>query len=146
MDLGALIQNHGGRQVSRPGQHPRRPLKQRPKKRARQGQGPEALIQKSILDYLRLRRNGGKLFYWRQQGSGTPIIGRYGEVKGMRPSTSPGAPDIFVIREGLIYGLEVKSKVGRQSDIQKLFQEKMEAAGAVYGLVRSIEDVQALGL
>lgn len=100
----------------------------------------EAEIQNTILAYLKYRR----VFHWRQnsgagimkQGAGTRFI-RFGVI---------GAPDIFVIKDGTIYGLEVKSKVGKQNDNQKEFQEGFEKAGGAYHVVRCLEDVQKIGL
>jgi len=57
-----------------------------------------------------------------------------------------GAPDVFVVKDGAIYGLEVKSKIGKQNDNQKVFQEGFEKAGGRYFLVRSLEDVIKIGL
>lgn len=42
--------------------------------------------------------------------------------------------------------LEVKTDKGKQSEIQKSFQAQVEAEGHRYAIVRSIEDVEALGL
>lgn len=102
--------------------------------------GQEAEIQNTILSYLKYR----KVFSWRQnsgaglmkQGAGTRFI-RFGVV---------GAPDIFVIKGGTIYGLEVKSKVGKQNENQIEFQRGFEEAGGKYHVVRCIEDVQKIGL
>jgi hypothetical protein len=49
----------------------------------------------------------------------------------------------------LISNPTLPSKTNRasyQSPEQKAFQERAEAAGAIYAVVRSIEDVQKLGL
>lgn len=46
---------------------------------------------------------------------------------------------------GRPYFLEVKRVGGRQSPGQKEFQSKAEATGAHYAVVRSIDDVRALG-
>lgn len=57
-----------------------------------------------------------------------------------------GVPDIIVVHIGRPYFLEVKRPKTYQSPEQKAFQQQAEAAGALYAVVRSIEDVQALGL
>lgn len=100
----------------------------------------EAEIQNTILAYLKYRR----IFHWRQnsgagmmkQGAGMRFI-RFGII---------GAPDIFVIKDGMIYGLEVKSNVGKMNENQVEFQKGFEEAGGKYHVVRSIEDVQKIGL
>jgi hypothetical protein len=57
-----------------------------------------------------------------------------------------GVPDIIVVKEGNFIGLEVKTDTGRLSADQVEFGRKVEAAGARYHVVRSIDDVQRLGL
>ena len=96
----------------------------------------EAAILKSIIDYLRLR----KVFFWRQNVGGyktsTGQFIQYG---------TKGAPDICIIKSGFI-GLEVKKQNGKQSPDQKAFEAALMAAGGRYHVVRSIDDVQRLGL
>lgn len=100
----------------------------------------EADTQKSILEYLQLKRH----FCWRQNSGAIGI----GEGKGRRFFTfgAVGAPDIFVVKDGSIIGLEVKSKIGKQNDNQKEFQKGFELAGGKYHVVRSLDDVMAIGL
>jgi len=57
-----------------------------------------------------------------------------------------GVPDIILVHVGRPYFLEVKRPGTYQSPEQKEFQREAEAAGALYAEVRSIDDVQALGL
>jgi hypothetical protein len=57
-----------------------------------------------------------------------------------------GVPDIIVVHVGRPYFLEVKRPKSYQSPEQRAFQKLAEAAGAYYAVVRSIEDVEALGL
>ena len=116
----------GGRRIDRP-------------KRKRQ-KSPEADIQKSILQYLRLR----KVFAWRNNTMGIPLHGK--NSGRFRPSSSPGAPDIFAVKDGRLYGIEVKSPTGRLPEAQRAFGEALKGAGAVFCVARSIEDIQAVGL
>jgi len=53
-----------------------------------------------------------------------------------------GSPDIFAMHKGVCYGIEVKAEKGRQSDAQKEFQVRLEAAGGVYVLARGIDEVE----
>lgn len=92
------------------------------------------------MDYLAYKR----VFAWRQN-SGAAVIENGGKRRFMHFGAT-GAPDIFVVKDGSIYGLEVKSKVGRQNDNQKAFQQGFEAAGGKYHIVRSLEDVFKIGL
>ena len=57
-----------------------------------------------------------------------------------------GVSDIIVVHVGRPYFLEVRRLGAYQSPEQKEFQHCAEAVGALYAVVRSIEDVQILGL
>lgn len=46
----------------------------------------------------------------------------------------PGIPDLTAVKDGQVYQLEIKCKKGKQSDNQKIFQEKWETAGGKYVL------------
>lgn len=60
--------------------------------------------------------------------------------------TPRGLPDIIVVWGGMFIGLEVKTKIGKQSPDQKVFESLVKKHGGKYFVVRSIEDVQAIGL
>ena len=60
--------------------------------------------------------------------------------------TPKGLPDIIVIAGGLFFGLEVKKSDGRQSPDQKAFEKWVKDHGGRYHVVRSVEDVKAIGL
>lgn len=58
-----------------------------------------------------------------------------------------GVPDIILIKEGGTFvGLEVKSEKGKQSEDQFKFAKNCILKGAEYYVVRSIDDVQKIGL
>ena len=65
----------------------------------------------------------------------------------MPKHSKKGVPDIILLRHstGQFVGLEVKTTEGVQSKEQKEFEKESKAAGAEYYIVRSIDDVQALG-
>ena len=92
----------------------------------------ESDIQKSIIDYLTIK----KVFFWRQN-SGAVVT----ESKRFIRMGITGAPDIFIVKNGQIIGLEIKTLKGRQNENQKNFQEMFEKAGGIYYLVRSLDDV-----
>lgn len=81
-------------------------------------------------------------FFWKNNTTGIykPKTG------GWIPSQSVGSPDIFVLRKGTIYGLEVKRPGGKQSEGQIGFQKNMEKNGGIYKVVHSFFEVQELGL
>lgn len=57
-----------------------------------------------------------------------------------------GTADILVVRVGRPLFLKIKRPGTYQSPEQKQSQREAEAAGALYAVVRSIEDAQKLGL
>jgi hypothetical protein len=87
--------------------------------------------------YLTMRR----VFHWRNNTGAmrAPSGGFY------RFGT-PGSPDIIAVREGRAIYLEVKTEAGKLSPDQEAFRSGALEAGAQYEVVRSIDDVQALGL
>lgn len=105
-------------------------------------QHKESIIQKSITDYLTMIQRQHKI-YWFRAGSGAIKTEQGGYFKSGRP----GVPDIIVVKNGLFYGLEVKTIKGKQTEHQKNAQAEIEVAGGKYFVVRSIDDVkECLGL
>jgi hypothetical protein len=58
--------------------------------------------------------------------------------------TVAGVPDTIWIKNGRVYGLELKAPSGCLSDAQLATQEAMEAAGAITGVAEGLE--AALGV
>lgn len=64
----------------------------------------------------------------------------------------PGWPDVLVLhpaptategcRRVILLGLELKTEIGRQSQVQRAVEIDFAAAGATYTLCRSLEDVR----
>jgi len=98
----------------------------------------EGEIQLKILKHLRSKG----VFCWRAQPH------TYNARLGFHvsnPYAMPGQPDIICILEGGIFcGIEVKTKTGKQSPDQILFQKRLEALGGVYIVARSVEDISHL--
>jgi hypothetical protein len=84
---------------------------------------------------------------------------RIGEYKGKKWAIhmhAPGTADILAFpreqiscmncgkwnRYPVLLWIEVKTATGKQSELQKSFQNQVEAAGHRYSVVRSIEDVE----
>lgn len=100
-------------------------------------------IQSSICDYLAARRH----FFWRQNTAPTIQKSKKGwSFRKMPKHSLKGVADIILVHTGRPYFLEVKRPNTKQSADQVDFQQRAEKAGALYAVVRSIEDVQALGL
>ena len=100
----------------------------------------EAQIQKAILQWGGYKR----ILMHRINVIGTPL--HKDGLTVYRPSTNKGMADIhctvMVDKIPVSVWLEVKTKRGKLSVNQKLFQYSIEAAGGFYYLVRSIEDVE----
>lgn len=103
------------------------------------GHQKETDIQSAICEYLALRR----VFFYRQNN--VPVF-HEGRFRRLPKHTPRGVPDILAVKDGRAIFIEVKAEKGRQSEHQKEFERDAIAAGATYALVRSIEDVQSLGL
>lgn len=94
----------------------------------------EGDIQKTILDYLTLK---GVFHYRNNSGAfvdSQKHFYRFGAV---------GSPDIICVIDGIFVGIEVKAPHGKQSEHQKEFQKNLEAAGGIYILAYSLDDVIA---
>ena len=93
----------------------------------------EAQIQQAILDYLTIK---GVLAFRMNTGA-FKVDNRFIRCG------SPGMADILAfVPTGDPLWIEVKSDTGKQSTIQKWFQEMVESHGHTYIVARSIEDVQ----
>jgi hypothetical protein len=111
----------------------------------------ETQISRAIMGYLTARR-----IFAVRMNSGTQI-GSYKGKKWAIHMNAAGTADIlaFPIKRypdgdkgtwklPSPLWLEVKTDKGKQSELQKCFQAQVEAEGHLYGVVRSIDDVEAL--
>lgn len=55
-----------------------------------------------------------------------------------------GVPDILIVHEGRLHGLELKSAKGVLSDAQKRTHEALRAAGCLVAVIRSLDELRAL--
>lgn len=93
----------------------------------------ESDIVRGCLELLRLRG----VFAWRNNTGALKVGARY-----VRFGT-PGASDIFAVLKpsGRLAGIEVKTRKGRQSIAQKIFEKLLVEHGGEYWLVRSVDDL-----
>lgn len=109
----------------------------------------ESDIQSAICEYLEMKR---RCFFRLNNIPAVYSTGGKMRFRKLPKFTPRGLPDFVVIVAGTFYGLEVKrpktedSPKTYQSKDQKSFQSQVEAHGGKYVVVRSIEDVIALGL
>jgi predicted LPLAT superfamily acyltransferase len=93
----------------------------------------ESDIQRSIIEWLSYQR----IFHYRNNSGGFKDANQHFYRFG-----ATGSPDIVCVIEGRYVGIEVKASDGRQSDAQRDFQARLEAAGGLYILAKSIDDVE----
>ena len=102
----------------------------------------ETDVQKAICDYLSYKKH----FFWRTNN--IPIYDPKRKTYRAMPKYSiHGVPDIILIGEiGQFIGLEVKTSKGKQSKHQKEFEKNCKEAGGEYYIIKSIDDIQEIGL
>ena len=95
----------------------------------------ESQLQSKICDYLQ------KAGYCFSRINNTPVFDPKRKIfRSMGKYVMRGFPDIVVIVCGRFVGLEIKSERGRQSDAQKLAQERIEKAGGYYCLINNWQE------
>ena len=100
----------------------------------------ESEIQSSIIDYLQILENKGKIFF--QRVNNTPVYDpKYKQFRSMPKGSKKGFPDILVIKSGKTIGIEVKTATGKQSKEQKDIESKFKKHGQEYYIVRSLDEV-----
>ena len=88
-------------------------------------------VQKVIIEYLKITKH----FFWRNNtGAFKTERGRFMRFGDL------GSPDIFIVKKGNIYGIEVKASDGKQSDNQIEWQKGFEKNGGIYILASSLEE------
>jgi hypothetical protein len=88
---------------------------------------PEAALQRAVLDHLKWRA-APNLFAFHVPNGGwrSPVEAMV--LKGL--GTTPGIPDVLVIHDGKIYGLELKAAGRSITPIQRETHGRMRRAGA----------------
>jgi hypothetical protein len=56
------------------------------------------------------------------------------------PMQVAGVPDLIGVCQGRFFGLEVKRPDGKATPLQEAVMRKIQAAGGLVGVVRSVED------
>ena len=104
---------------------------------------PESVLKKSILEYLNL--NGHLVWSNKSTGTYDPRTRKFRKNNGKFEIN--GVSDILgITKDFRPLALEVKTSTGRVSDSQKAFLERFQSYHGLCGVVRSIEDCEALGL
>ena len=101
---------------------------------------PEAQIQRAVIAHLRQRGARNVFaFYPANGGWRTAVEGAI--LKGM--GVVAGVPDIIIIINNGVFGLELKAEDGRLTDIQRQTIEAMRRAGAIVAVAHGLDEAIA---
>lgn len=99
----------------------------------------ESELEKQCLEFLKLYPTiaGRKVKAGAQRHT-------FGGKSFMKKSTLAGMADILLCIHGKYIEVELKTETGKQSQVQKDHQEKIENAGGLYYIVRSFEQFKSI--
>lgn len=102
----------------------------------------EDQIQQQIVIYFRNQFKG--LIFSVPNGGSRNLL----EAKKLKQTgTSPGVADLIILKTNAeCVFIEVKKDIGRQSEVQIVFEKKVTEMGFKYYLVRSLEDFKQLDI
>ncbi|MGL5718570.1 MAG: VRR-NUC domain-containing protein [Paraclostridium sp.] len=102
----------------------------------------ETEIQSSIIDYLELLEKQGKLWFSRLNNIPPVNKGKDGSIsfRKLPKGVKKGIPDIMVLMPNRCIALEVKTKIGKQSEGQKEVEKHFIKQGHEYHVVRSLAE------
>ena len=92
----------------------------------------EKETQAAVIEYLTYKG----IFHYRNNSGAFKT-----ESGGFYRMGMAGAPDIICVVEGVYVGLEIKDVKGKLNENQILFKERLEKAGGIYLVIRSIDEV-----
>jgi hypothetical protein len=98
----------------------------------------ESVLQRAVMDMLRLAHRPGVIFFHTPNGGWrSPIEAARFQGFGVLP----GVPDILLCLppDGRMAGLELKSRTGRLSAAQIAFGEALRAAGGLWASANSLD-------
>lgn len=101
----------------------------------------DQLQQKIVIDFRnRNLKNDNLIFAIPNGGSRNQLEA----MKLKKTGTLAGVSDLIIMIPNKIIFLELKTEKGIQSDSQKLFQNKVNALGFEYCLIRNLKDYEEL--
>jgi hypothetical protein len=107
----------------------------------------EEEIQRAVFQHLRHRGAPGVFAFHPRNGSRDQR-----HLAGVNSGLGvvSGTPDVIIIKDGTVYGLELKTERGRLSPVQLKVHDEMRAAGCevavAYGLDQAVEWLEARGI
>lgn len=100
---------------------------------------PEEALQRSVVQYLARALPPRALFWHAHQNPKSKKDG--GRLKGL--GLKAGMPDLMILLDGNLYGLELKAPAGRLSPVQAAIADSFTANGAYWTVARSLDGVEA---
>lgn len=101
---------------------------------------PEQAIQRAVFQHIAARPAPGVFaFHPANGGRRSPLEAAI--MKGL--GVVAGVPDVIAIREGAVFGLELKAPGGRVSAAQIAVHDALRAAGAKIAIATGIDDALA---
>jgi hypothetical protein len=98
---------------------------------------PEQAVQRAVFQHLRIRGKPGVFaFHCPNGGARSPIEAKILKGQGV----VAGVPDIIAIKDGTVFGLELKAPGGRLSPAQQACHAALKVAGAVVATAPGIDE------
>lgn len=101
----------------------------------------EEALQRAVVGMIAREQRPGVLAFHVPNG-GRRGKAEAGRLKAM--GTLAGVPDLLVIVDGRVYGLELKTARGRPNPAQKALAERWRRAGCDYDIARSVGEARAI--
>jgi len=100
---------------------------------------PEEDLQRAVVAFLAAVLPADAVCWATPNQRGTRKRWEMGVLKAL--GVRAGVPDLFVLYDGQLIGIELKAAKGRLSEAQTAFQATMVRAGAVVAVCRSVDAV-----
>lgn len=94
-------------------------------------------IQTMIIQYLRLKG----FYVWRHNSGMIAATNKYGKRRMIKMGVA-GMPDVFALKGGRLYGIEVKRPKGIVTVLQEGQLAELTKHGAITMVAHSVEEVQ----
>src|SRR5262245_43790757 len=98
---------------------------------------PEQSLHAAVVDHL-LVRAPADCFWWHHPGGG--VRSKTEAAIFRRLGTKAGLPDLFLLYQSKLYGLELKTEQGRLTNQQRTCHAALRAAGAIVGVAFGLND------
>ena len=105
----------------------------------------EEISESAILAAVLIRLQYDRRVAWvERMNTGAVAVGE-GKSRRFVRFGFPGCSDIIgMMKDGRFLAIEVKSRIGRATEAQAAFLERVRANGGVSGIVRSVDDLESL--